>query len=105
LRAVIESLEIKSEWITFLSDNGPHYQNAARFFEFAINRYVRLGFDISEDIDIGNAIKGIRGTLVARQEILTGMNGPGQQKMNMQDLSSLVQFLILGNEIILSQQT
>jgi len=60
---------------------------------------------LSEDIDIGNAIKGIRGTLVARQEILTGMNGPGQQKMNMQDLSSLVQFLILGNEIILSQQT
>jgi hypothetical protein len=28
LHAVIESLETKPEWITFLSDNGPHYHNA-----------------------------------------------------------------------------
>jgi len=28
LHAVIESLEIKPEWITFISDNGPHYHNA-----------------------------------------------------------------------------
>ena len=28
MHAVIESLEIKPEWITFISDNGPHYHNA-----------------------------------------------------------------------------
>jgi len=32
LHAVIESLETKPEWITFLSDNGPHYHNADQFF-------------------------------------------------------------------------
>ena len=33
-----------------------------------INRYVRLGFDINEGVDIKNAIKGIRGTLVTHLE-------------------------------------
>jgi hypothetical protein len=28
LHAVIESLEVKPGWTTFLSDNGPHYHNA-----------------------------------------------------------------------------
>ena len=28
LHVVIESLEVKPEWIIFLSDNGPHYYNA-----------------------------------------------------------------------------
>ena len=28
LHAVIESLKFKPDWITFLSDNGPHYHNA-----------------------------------------------------------------------------
>lgn len=121
LHAVIESLEVKPDWITFLSDNGPHYHNAELmlilghwnewynitvkkwiFLEageaktsidshhaqvcigspnnsencnyllnhwlqisHAINRYVRLGFDISEGMDIEKAIQGICGTSVA----------------------------------------
>ena len=34
----------------------------------AINRQVRLGFDIKEGIDIETAIHGIRGTSVAHLE-------------------------------------
>jgi hypothetical protein len=34
----------------------------------AINRYVRLGFDICEGMDIEKAIQGIRGTSVAHLE-------------------------------------
>ncbi|RGB32773.1 hypothetical protein C1646_207202 [Rhizophagus diaphanus] len=84
LHAVIESLQVKPDWVTFLSDNGPHYHNADLmlilghwnewynitvkkwvFLEtgeaktsidshhaqisHAINRYVRLGFDINEE--------------------------------------------------------
>ncbi|GET51900.1 hypothetical protein GLOIN_2v1880126 [Rhizophagus irregularis DAOM 181602=DAOM 197198] len=103
LHAVIESLEVKPDWVTFLSDNGPHYHNADLmlilghwnewynisvkkwvFLEageaktsidshhaqisHAINRYVRLGFDINEGVDIENAIQGICGTSVAHLE-------------------------------------
>ena len=32
----------------------------------AINRYIRLGFDIQMEKDIENAIQGIRGTSVAQ---------------------------------------
>ncbi|CAB4411505.1 unnamed protein product [Rhizophagus irregularis] len=61
LHAVIESLETKPEWITFLSDNGPtlsqrrsnvNFRTLERMISHAINRYVRLGFDISEGVDI-----------------------------------------------------
>jgi hypothetical protein len=125
LHAVVESLEVKPDWITFLSDNGPHYHNADLmlilghwnewynitvkkwvFLEageaktsidshhaqvcigcsnnsgnrhyyllnhwlqisHAINRHVRLGFDINEGVDIENAIQGICGTSVAHLE-------------------------------------
>ncbi|EXX77890.1 hypothetical protein RirG_019730 [Rhizophagus irregularis DAOM 197198w] len=155
LHAVIESLKVKPDWVTFLSDNGPYYYNADLmlilghwnewynisvkkwgFLEageaktsidfhhaqvcidcsnnlenhhyyllnhwlqisHVINRYVRLGFNINEGVDIENAIQGICGISIAYleperkkesgrkkkiqyQEIPIGMSGTGRQKL------------------------
>ncbi|RGB22493.1 hypothetical protein C1646_822525 [Rhizophagus diaphanus] len=92
---VIESLEVKPDWVTFLSDNeageaktsidshhtqvcidcsnnlgNHHYYLLNHWLQIshAINHYIQLGFDINEGVDIKNAIQGICGTSVAYLE-------------------------------------
>ncbi|RIB04743.1 hypothetical protein C2G38_2221482 [Gigaspora rosea] len=103
LHASISEIDPQPEWVTFISDNEPHYHNAdlmmimGRWKEWynihvrkwtfleageaktaidshyahishAINRHVRLGFNIAQGSDIKLAIEGICGTLVAHLE-------------------------------------
>ncbi|RHZ61417.1 hypothetical protein Glove_347g12 [Diversispora epigaea] len=73
LHAVIESMEKKPEWVTIILDNGGEAKTTIDSHHaqitYAINRYVKLGFDLSSGDDIEKAISEICGTSVFHLEL------------------------------------
>ncbi|RHZ78758.1 hypothetical protein Glove_156g31 [Diversispora epigaea] len=119
LHAIFNVMFKKPKWITLISDNGPHYHNSEMMLILAhwkdwydieagkakiaidshhaqithfIKRYIRVGFEIKEGIDIENAIKDLYG-------ISIGELNPNREK-NDKKIKSLVR-IILARKIIL----
>ncbi|GBB93180.1 hypothetical protein RclHR1_21260001 [Rhizophagus clarus] len=85
LHGVIEALDKKPEWISIISDNGPHYHNLElmiilsywkewynvkvnKWISQSIRRRVKLGFEIRNGENIQEAIEDIAGIRVTHLE-------------------------------------